>query len=144
MTELYNAGCAIEGKKVTGTSRDPLLHRGLTKHRGIKCYRYTASFNVSSLVTDVIDGQPVFEPGAAIELNASLKCDKAIIHSLDKKPGNELVHASSTHKASGWRFHDQTGVCIEHPHLDLINGMRKRLMDGRAEQLLPEGNKTGG
>lgn len=139
MAESYNAGCAIEGKKVSGTSRDPLLHRGLTKYRGIRCYKYTASFNVTSLITDVIDGSPVFEPSAAIDLGASLKCDRAIIHSRDKKPSHELVHASSTHKASGWRFHDQTGVYIEHPHLDLINGMRKRLLDVGVDPLLTEG-----
>lgn len=128
MAEYYSAGNTIEGNKVSGTSRKPLIHRGETKYRGVRCWKFSAQFNVTAKV-DAVSGNDVeFDKDAARELGASLKCDKAVIHSGDKKPGNQLVHGSSTHKTNAWRFSETTNVAIEQPHQELVDGARKRAL----------------
>lgn len=132
---LIQAGDAIEGDKVSGASRKPLLCRGFAKHNGVRCHRFEASFNVSAQV-DVAPGDgPIFEPNAMSDPGAELKCDKAICHSMDRRPGARVTTGSSTHQINAWHFSERTSIRIHSPHVELVNAAAKRLGVGNIPRL---------
>lgn len=134
MAEYYQQGEAIEGDKVSGTSRKPLIWRGPATFRGMRCIRWTAQFNVTSKIDAVCKDGAQFEGEAARDLGASLKCDRATIHSMDGKPSKQVAPGSGTHQTNAWRFSGATNVIVEHPHQELVDGARKRAL---AERKLP-------
>lgn len=128
MPESYLQHEAIEGDKVSGDSRDPLIPRGLVNHNGHRCNRFVAKFNVKAKVTSPAE-VALLEPNANLSMGDSIKCDKATIHSMTRKYRADVVHGSASHKTNAWSFSDRTSARIESPHQELIDGMRNRLLD---------------
>jgi len=126
MAEYYRQGNAIEGDKVSGTSRKELICRGRTVYRGRTCTRWSAHFNVTSQIDSISKPGEQFDSDAIRELGSSLKCDRAMIHTQDKKPSNSVEHGSHTHKTNAWRFSGLTNVLIENPHQTLEDAAQKR------------------
>lgn len=119
-------GAAIEGAKVSGSSRDPLRNFGICVRNGIRCYRFVATFDVRAGISQTLqDGVPMIEPCANRQADAAVQCSRATIHSLDDKPKVHVAERTGAHRASHWRFADQTGVRVDAPHENLVNSMAK-------------------
>src|SRR5260370_11693016 len=126
--ELVRKDDAIEGQKVGGSSRKPLLARGPAKHRGIECFRFVSKQDVKANISEALncDAELLFEPGASRGTDAEITCETAIIHSLDDAPKSKVGARTHTHQATFWNFSDRTGVRIDAAHQGLVNAIAKR------------------
>ena len=127
MPDLAKPGDAIEGMKVQGSSRKPLVHRGMQDYDGRRCHRFVGQFNVRARIVEALPAgwTPVLEPAANLSLDAELICDKAIVHSFDDSPKGSVSAGSATHQTNFWLFKKQTAACIERAHQELVNAMAR-------------------
>ncbi len=131
MSDIVRIGESIEGLSVDGNSRDPLLYRGIFRYKDRYCHRFIASFNIKSKIVSQITDEMLkskkvikIEENACCDLSDELICDKAIIHSLDKKYSSTLKsNISATHSASSWHFPKQTNVKIDRSHQEILNAI---------------------
>jgi hypothetical protein len=63
----------------------------------------------------------------ATSADAEVRCDKAVLTTLDSKPRCSVGAESASHQANQWRFGKRTAVAIDQAHQELVNAMAKRL-----------------
>jgi len=115
---------AIEGGSISGHSRDPLINRGLKQYGNKECYRFVAAFDVKARIDDVLDEKiKKIEPNSCCKIDDTIICEKALIHSLKQRYNARIDHASATHKASIWKFPQQTTVKITLEHAEIKNAI---------------------
>lgn len=126
MATLTGLGAAIEGLKVEGHSRRPLIARDLESVilRGKRVYRYLAKEDVRAQIARELadDDPPYLEPAASTSSLDELIGESVLIQSLDRNPGEDVKHGSHTHKANFWYFHKRTSVRITLPHTGFVHG----------------------
>jgi hypothetical protein len=134
MPDLVALGTAIEGRKVGGSSREILVSRGLVEYNKQRCFRFVATRDVKAAIRAQLeaDDRPTFEPNAGTDLSIELICNKAIVHSFDKKPKCDVRARTSTHQANFWDFHDRTAVKIDRAHEEMANALAKPKLLPRA------------
>jgi hypothetical protein len=127
MTDLVESGQSIEGAKVKGDSRDPLITRGVEKNADGKVFtRYIAKFNVNSEISEECMTR-IFEEAASVSSKDLIKCDRAIIRTFAKRATKNCVGpGSATHQTNFWAFPSHTNVKIECPHQELANALSRR------------------
>lgn len=140
MTDLINDGDAIEGEKVNGSCRNPPKSFGLKKVNGIRCTRWEFKFNVRAHITSELTGNLIFEQSAKTSAEYELICDKALAHSLSKSPNQHVAAASATHQATHWAFAARTGIRIVQPHQELMNAIRKRMLNDEQPPAMLQGS----
>jgi len=107
---------SIEGKKIEGSSRNPLRFRGEEQiGDGPINYIFSASFNVRAMIAEGVEG-PLLIENAYLQVGAELICQKATIRSVKNRKKEKVKMASSTHQATFWTFSQQTNVQIEQAH----------------------------
>lgn len=129
MVELVRPGEAIEGAKVDGASRKPLMSRGLyLSDGGTQCYRFVADFDVKARVTELLLSEPEtrLHPSAAIDGEAEIICQKAMVHCVSRKYDQYVGPGSATHQTNHWHFAKQTAVIIDRGHQQIIEALEKR------------------
>lgn len=128
MSDIVQAGFSIEGLKVNGHSRNPLVNRGLNKtNSGLRYTLYIASFDVKSHVV-ISCSKTLFEEDAIISNNSTIVCKKAQIRTLAGKYSSSLAPGSGTHNANHWSFPRQTNVKIELVHEEILNALNNRII----------------
>lgn len=127
MADLTGAGQAIEGKGLSGQSRNPLISRGLVVYNGIRCFRFVAAFDVRATPKAPPEPAPAprLEPTASVSPADTVVCEKAIIHSLKHKRSDNVAPGSGTHQSNFWSFASQASARIEYAHPGLANAMRR-------------------
>jgi hypothetical protein len=130
MTTLVAAGTAIEGSKIEGSSRRPLVNRGMTRHNGIRCYKFVASMNIKASITEQLPAEfpkdKRLDPDAETTADAETICDKAIVHSTVTKYHGSVAPGSATHNTNHWSFRKQTLVSVERTHNAIQGAIAKR------------------
>lgn len=116
----------IEGLKVSGSSRKPLMNRGIHVVAGQRCIRFVASFNVKAKIDEALPHSPVLHPGASISVKDEIRCEKALIQTIGKGYSSSVSAESATHQANHWAFAAHTSVSVETAHQELINAIEKR------------------
>lgn len=128
-------GDAIEGASASGSSRNPLNNRGMVKLGGARCVCFVASFDVAATIdTPLEDSASRLMPLAFTDLDRELRCDKALIHSMDKKPSASVSSRSGRHKANFWTFTKQTAIQIDKAHQELLNAIAKAKLSAQPPQ----------
>jgi hypothetical protein len=132
MADLVQDGDAIEGDAVVCASRKPLKDYGLDTHPTAgRCYRFAASFDVRAQVSVAGAGTNRFFPNASNSPEDEIVADKALILSLDRKPGRRVVPGSGTHKTNENSFSGRTGIQITLAHEELKNAIAARVAEER-------------
>jgi hypothetical protein len=128
MSTIVRPKESIEGKKVKGHSRDPLLYQGKENSNGIDCYRFIASFDVRSSISQALEAETVkIRPTAHVGLGDELVCARAVILSVKNKySGSPRSNVSATHGANSWSYPSQTNVQVIRSHEEIQAGMEKR------------------
>lgn len=131
MSKVVLEGEAIEGKKIIGSSRIPLVAKGIEmyigKNEDIPVYSFKAKFNTRGEISETlnIEDTKILEHSITTCDN-ELICDDSIIYSLSKNFTPKVTKGSHTHKTNVWNFPKQTAVEIIKPHSDIINSMNKK------------------
>ena len=126
--DTVRIGDAIEGAKAKGSSREPLKNRGLVKCCGLRCSFFVASFDVEAQLQEPLAAEAVrINPDAFTDLAREIRCDKALIHSLDGRPNLSVGARTGRHQASFWNFGKQTSIKIDRAHQELLNAIQSRI-----------------
>ena len=126
MIELVKIGQSIEGKKITGQSRKPLLTRGLRNYDGANYFTFVAKFDVRAQVTQTIDGEPAIEKDANTSVDVKIICKDALIKSTKEKWTTDVTTGSAKHKTNMWKFPQQTSVRVTASHQGIALAEVKR------------------
>ena len=138
MSDVVDKGAAIEGAKVDGSSRNPLKNRGLWFRAGRRMHQFVASFNVKAEIrTELKHDVARIEPNAQTDSKSEIRCERALICSLDISPAQSVGPCSGTHKASLWAFSKQTAVIIDQAHQEFVNAQAKRQLQSGKGSMNP-------
>lgn len=128
---ITETGQAIEGEKVSGHSRHPLRTYGLWIENGVRCEKYVAEHNVRGRATVAAMPPPIFVPGAVLDPSEEVICERAVVFSLDSKPGTSVEKASHRHQANHWRFSKRTAVLVQRAHDGIRQALARRQDENR-------------
>lgn len=126
MTVQVKENSAIEGAKVSGKSRKPLVNRGVVLVQGHLVHMFSSSFNVEAYNKCALYSPPLYEPNASVLEGDSIICDGAVLYSEKGKYSTVVTMGSGTHQTNKWDFPHRTSARINIPHQELINGLLKR------------------
>jgi len=128
MSEIVTAGASIEGLSVNGYSRNPLNYKGLVRHNNIVCHRFSATFDVKSQIDKrIIKKNDLIEKDARLNVNDTIICENAIVHSFKSRYTKSLPsNFSAKHGTNGWHFPSQTNVKIIRSHQEIQNALKNR------------------
>lgn len=128
MSDLTRPGDALEGDSLEGQSRDPIIPRGLMRVNGLKCYKFSSSFDVKSKIKCALSSGAVrLDPNASVSCADQLLCERATILSLKMRYSKSVSTGSATHKANFWAFPQQAIARIDMAHQQIENARAKRL-----------------
>jgi len=131
MSKVVLEGEAIEGKKIIGSSRKPLLAKGIEMYIGVNedipVYAFKAKFNTRANISETLNIEDIKILEHSITTDESeLLCDDATIYSLSKSFSPKVTMGSHTHNTNAWNFNKQTAVEVLKPHSEIINSINKK------------------
>ena len=139
MASLTKQGDSIEGLKIAGQSRDPLINRGLYIYKEVRCFRFVADFDVkANIVKELNKKTKKIDSEAHLLLDDEIICSGALIHSLNDKYSNSLEHVSAKHRANVWRFTKQSNVAVTKSHEEINNAKQKSALSNAATAVSSE------
>ena len=117
MTKLTDPGQSIEGKKIDGQSRRPLVNRGIELQNGITVYKFVANFDVRAELSQALQSgkKPIIEE-ASVSQDDEVICETAIVYSVDPRYSKQVRKGSASHKTNMWYFKKQTAVRVSVSH----------------------------
>jgi hypothetical protein len=97
-------------------------------------HRFVAAFDVKASITEELGGPAEISPDAATAIGNEIRCERAVIETLDNKPRKWLAPGSSTHQANHWHFSKRTAVIVDRAHEAIANAIEKRKEKKRKEK----------
>ena len=126
MADLVRPNDSIEGHKITGTSRKPVVFIRNEYINNIPICRFEVKFDVNASINKTIK-KPSINPNASTNPNDKIICEKASIKTIKPKLSTKKQsNTSNTHSAFSWTFQKQTSVCVETPHSELMNAINNK------------------
>ncbi len=135
MSKIIDEDNSIEGKKISGQSRKPLvittgIEMCIGDDENIPVYKFKAKFDVRATVLEEITSNcsKIIEDSIII-LDSEVICEDAVVYSLTKNYTPKLSKGSATHQSNFWNFSKQTAIEILKSHIELKNSKEKRNID---------------
>jgi len=128
MTTQVQLNAEIEGKKLSGDSRDPIRNRGLCRINNKEYHSFIANDNSNAVIIQSLSNEePISQTSSRLVNDNISNVAQISLYSTSNKYTHSVENKTGRHKTNCWDFKKHTLAKISKPNPTTINSMQKRL-----------------